>query len=74
MIDFSIPLAGLNEASSNLDKTAANIAKAGSSEGDSVELSKEMVELLRQRREFQANATVIRTEDDTSKNFLDLVG
>lgn len=74
MIDFSIPLAGLERATSSLNQTAAKIAKTGPSDGDTVDLSAEMVELLKARRNFHANANVVRTEAEVEKTVLNILG
>jgi flagellar hook protein FlgE len=75
MMDFSIPLAGLNQAASSLDKAAAKLAKAGfSPEGDTVDVSAVMVNLMQVRNDFGANLKVIRTQDEMTKNLLNTLG
>ena len=63
MIDFSIPLTGMNSAESSVNRTAAQIAQSGFSGGDSVSLSSEAVAMIEARDSFAANARVVRTED-----------
>jgi flagellar basal body rod protein FlgG len=75
MIDFSVPTSGLDRATSSLNQTAAAIAKTGfTASGDSVELSTEMVSLMQARRDFEANTSTIRTEDDMTKSLLNAIG
>jgi len=73
MIDFSTPLAGMERASSNVDKIAAKVGGLGFP-GDTVDLSSEMVDLLQSKNDFEANANVLRTEDQMTKNVLDVLG
>ena len=75
MIDFSIPLGGLNQATSSLHQTATKLAKAGfSPAGDTVDLSSEMVNLIQVRNDFGANTKVIKTQDEMTKTLLDTSG
>jgi flagellar basal body rod protein FlgB len=71
MIDFSIPLAGLDRAASSLNQTASRLA-AGPA--DTVDLSAEMVALLEARNSFETNTKVIQTEDQMTKSLLNLLG
>jgi flagellar hook protein FlgE len=72
MIDFSIPLAGMNAAESNVNRTAAQVAQFGFSGGDTVDLSSEAVALIEARNSFAANASVVRTEDQMTGRLLNL--
>ena len=75
MIDFSIPLTGLSHATSSLNQTAAKLAKAGfSPEGDTVDVSAEMVNLMQVRNDFGANLKVIQTQDEMTKALLSTLG
>jgi flagellar hook protein FlgE len=74
MIDFSTPLAGLDLASKALDKTATRVSQAGTSSGDTVDLSAEAVSLMVARQNFQSNVKVMQTADEMTKNLLDLLG
>ena len=75
MIDFSVPLGGLDRAESSLNQAAARIAQNGSgSTGDNVDLSSEVVALLQARNSFQTNIKVLQTEDQPTKSSLKLVG
>jgi flagellar hook protein FlgE len=71
MIDFSIPLAGLDRATSSLNQTASRLA-AGPA--DTVELSAEMVSLIQARNDFATNTKVIQTEDQMTKSLLNMLG
>jgi len=75
VIDFSVPLGGLDRAESSLNQAAARIAQNGSgSTGDNVDLSSEVVALLQARNSFQTNIKVLQTEDQPTKSSLKLVG
>jgi flagellar hook protein FlgE len=75
MIDFSIPLAGLNAATTSLNKVAANIANyGGNPTGDSVDLSSDAVALIQAKNDFAANIKVAQTEDQLTKSLLSIVG
>jgi flagellar hook protein FlgE len=74
MIDFSAPLAGLDRASKALDKTASRVAQAGTTGGDTVDLSAEAVSLMVARQNYESNVKVIQTADQMTKNILDLLG
>jgi len=74
MIDFSIPLGGMEQATSSVDRTAAQIAKSGfTPQGDTVDLSSEMVSLMQARNDFATNVKVLQTEDDLTKSLLNIV-
>lgn len=73
MIDFSQPLAGLERASAQVEKTAARVAQAPQA-GDTVDLSGEMISLIQARNNTQTNATLVKTEDQITKVLLDMVG
>ena len=74
MIDFSTPLAGLDRASAAVQKVASRVAEAGSSSGDSVDLSAEAVGLLVAKQNFESNVRVVQTYDQLNKSLLDLLG
>lgn len=75
MIDFSVPLAGINAAESSLNRAAASIAKSGFPGGsDSVDLSSEMVALLQARSSAKANVNVVRAEDQMTRSLLNMIG
>ncbi len=74
MIDFSTPLAGLNQASSTVNKVASRVAQAGTTSGDSVDLSADAVALLVARQNFDSNIKVIQTADEMTQSLLNLLG
>ena len=69
MIDFSVPLAGLQQAEARLERTAQRLARASSPE-DTVDLSAEMVALIEARLLAQANLNVLRTQAEIAKELL----
>lgn len=76
MINFGIPLAGLDQATSSLNQIASRLADVGGSapQTDSVDLSTEMVALLQARQSFESNTKVIKTEDQMTRSLLNVVG
>jgi hypothetical protein len=74
MIDFSVPLAGLDRAAQSLEKTAVRIAQAGDPASDSIDLSAEMVALLEARTNFALNAQVVRSEAQVANSLIDILG
>jgi flagellar basal body rod protein FlgG len=62
MISFSAPLQGLDRALAGLEKTSVRIAQ--STGEDSVDLSAELIELLKAQRSVEANVQAIRAEDE----------
>ena len=78
MIDFQIPLSGMNSASASLDRAAGKIADAadpsGATASDSMDLSAEMVQLMEARNNFSANVKVAQTYDEMSRSLLNIVG
>ena len=71
MIDFSVPLAGLDRAESSLNQTASRLARGPA---DTVDLSAEMIALIEARNDFLTNAKVIQTEEEMTKSVLNLLG
>jgi flagellar hook protein FlgE len=75
MIDFNVPLDGLNRAASTLDQSARRIASIGGSpEGDSVDLSAEAVAMIEAKITYQANASLLRTGGELAKALIDVLG
>jgi flagellar hook protein FlgE len=75
MIDFSVPLQGLERAETRLNTAATRIAGIGGSpEGDIVDLSAEAVALIEARNSFAQNVAVIKTFDQISKTLIDVLG
>jgi flagellar basal body rod protein FlgG len=74
-MDLSVPLAGMTQATDQVNQTASKLAKMGfPGTGDSVDLSAEMVSLMQARQDFQANANTLQTEGQLTKSLLDAVG
>lgn len=73
MIDFSAPLAGMERASSEVDKIATKVAGLGFP-GDTVNLSSTAADLLQSKSDFEANTKVLRVEARMSKALLDIQG
>ena len=48
--------------------------RLGTPQGDSVDLSSEVVAMLAAKTAVRANANVLRTEADLSRSVLDLIG
>jgi flagellar hook protein FlgE len=76
MVNFSVPLAGMTQATNQVNQTAAKLAKSGfsGSGNDTVDLSSDMVSLMQARISFQANADTLQTEGQLSKSLLNAVG
>ena len=75
VIDFSVPLAGMTQATNQVNQTASTLAKSGfSGTGDTVDLSTEMVTLIQARQDFAVNADTLQTEGQLTKSLLDAVG
>jgi len=76
MIDFSIPLAGLDQATSSLNQIAQRMSDVApaSQQPDTVNLSDNMVALLQTRNSFESDTKVIKTEDEMTKSLLNMVG
>jgi hypothetical protein len=74
MIDFSAPLAGIQRAEGNLNRTASRLATLGTPQGDSVDLTAEVMAMLVAKNTVQANVNVLRSEADLSRTLLDLLG
>jgi flagellar basal body rod protein FlgC len=73
----SIAVSGMLAASTRLEVAAGNIAKAGSSGATRgsdapADLSTEIVNALQARYSFAANALVLKVEDRTTKDLLDI--
>ena len=73
---MSAALSGMQQAQGRLEQTAQRVAQAGANPaaGDTVDLSAEMVNLLRGREEFGANARVAHVGAEMQKSLLDLLG
>ncbi len=74
MIDLQTPLAGMNRGSASVDRAASRIAAAPFSQGDSVDLSTEMVALMAGQNSFEANVKVAQTMDQMSRSLISILG
>ena len=83
-IDFSIPLAGMDRAEASLNTTAtqiAGISVAGigvatgtTGQGDTVDLSAEMIALMEARNNFAVNAKLAQAENQVAQISINLLG
>ncbi len=75
MLDFQIPLAGLERASDRLEAAAKRLARAGfpGPPEDTVDVSAEAVALLDARNQFQTNLKVIDTQNQVMRSLLDML-
>ena len=68
---------GMSQAESQLNTAASHIARLGSSspdpQGDTVDLSAEMVALMQSRNDFQANVKVVHAFDEMNKSLLNIL-
>jgi flagellar hook protein FlgE len=80
MIDFTIPVAGLDRAAASLNQVAQKIAGIGGSSAhsingsDTIDLSAAAVAMIEAKNSFQANTQVIRTGDQMTKALLNVLG
>jgi hypothetical protein len=77
MVDFTAPLAGIEQAADRFDAAARRIALSASDAVnspagvDSVDLSAQMLELIQARNAFAANVRVAHVVDDMNRVALD---
>jgi len=71
----AIALRGLDQAQAKLEKSAARLASSGalSPDGDTVDLSAEVVALLSAKNAFAAGIKVLRTADEMQRQTIDLL-
>jgi hypothetical protein len=79
-LNFSIPLAGIQNASASFDAAASAITRAfnqtGSSRaavGDSADLSTQVAALLKSKLDFMASVNVALVENETNKSTFSLL-
>ena len=73
----SIALQGLQQADTQLENAASNIASVSAvsaTGGDSVDLSQEMVAMVAAQQQFDANLATLKTEDQIEQRLVDLTG
>ena len=74
MIDFSVPLGGMQRAEDRVNSAAQRIASAPfQPPGDSADLSTEAVGLLDARNAFAANVKVAHVADEMARSTLDIL-
>jgi flagellar hook-associated protein FlgK len=70
-------LEGLDRAEAELERTAERIARLPVSAGhpeDQVNLSEEMVKLIRVRHSYEANLKVLQTANEMEEHLIDVLG
>jgi len=70
MIDFSIPLAGMTRAETNVNQIATRFAQPAK---DTVSLSADMIALMQARNDFAINVKLAQTEDQMTRSELNLL-
>ena len=66
MIDFSVPLAGLNQATGLLDRAASKIAVQGPEPQSSVDL-------IQAKLDAEAAIRMLKAQDELAKGLIDLI-
>ena len=66
-------LAGMQRAESTVNRAARRIALAEAPSGDQVDLSAEMVALMKARNDFSASAKAAQTADEMSGALLSIL-
>jgi flagellar hook protein FlgE len=75
MSAISLAVGGLERAQTSLEHVAGRLAQAANAAPeDSVDLSAEMVKLLRARNAFQSNVRAIETENQMQRSAVNLLG
>lgn len=74
---LAVALEGLTRAEAQVDQAAVRISQAGvasnGSSGDTVDLSKEIVNLAAAKEEFLANLKALQAGDDLTKHTIDIL-
>jgi len=73
MIDFSAPLAGLDRASTQLNRAASQIAQSVDPT-DSVDLSAAAVAMIKAKVSFEASVKALKVEQQVAQSTIDLIG
>jgi hypothetical protein len=73
---YTTPLSGMLAAEGRVEKSASRIARLPASVvgDDSLDLSAEMIALLKARNDFAANVKAQQVMDETAQSTLSLVG
>jgi len=69
---FSTAVYGLNSATNQLDTTSQKIAAYGTGSPGSDDLTQNIVDLTTEKTAFQANALVLKTENQMLGTLLDI--
>jgi flagellar hook protein FlgE len=70
MIDFSVPLSGMTQAETSVNRIATRLAQPPN---DSVDLSSEMVALMQARNDLTMNVSAAQTEDQMTQSALSIL-
>ena len=74
---LAVALEGLSRAEAKVDQAAVRISQAGvasnGSSGDTVDLTKEIVNLAVAKEEFLANLKALQAGDDLTKHTIDIL-
>jgi len=72
----SIALSGMNRAQATVEAVATRVARGSvaSAPADTVDLSRQAVDLLQARLDFAANAKALKVADQMTRSALDLLG
>jgi hypothetical protein len=75
MIDFSMPLQGMQAAAGRVNAAGSQIAQSSKAgPGDEVDLSAAAVALVEGRNALAANAKVAKTVDEMNRSLIDVMG
>ena len=76
-MNFSIPLAGIQNAGASFDTAASAITRAfnqtGAAAGDTADLSTQVAALLKSKLDFMASVNVALVENETNKSTFSLL-
>jgi len=77
-LNFSIPLAGIQNASASFDAAASAITRAfnqtgSAAAGDTADLSAQVAALLKSKLDFMASVNVALVENETNKSTFSLL-
>jgi flagellar basal body rod protein FlgG len=70
---LSIASAGMNAAANRFERNAVNIVRAGTPEGQGVDLATELVDMMVNQTQFEVLATVARRASEMTKTGIDIL-
>jgi hypothetical protein len=74
MVDFTQPLGAMHRAEASVQRSAERIAGIGlTPQGDSVDLSAEMVSLALARNDFTVSTKVTQSQNQMARSLLNLL-